>query len=77
MLFVAGCSELEGDACHLHVFLFREFVFQRGQELRVDLEGEALDFLNDRSEVLVGVARASLEFTVPRMWFLKAFGRKN
>ena len=77
MLFVAGCSELEGDACHLHVFLFREFVFQRGQELRVDLEGEALDFLNDRSEVLVGVAGASLEFTVPRMWFLKDFGRKN
>ena len=56
VVFFTHYSELERNACHFFVLLLGEFVFERGQELRVHFQSEALDFLYDGLQVLISVS---------------------
>lgn len=58
-------SELKHNICYFTVLLLGEFVFESGQELGVDLEHEALHFLDDGGQVCVRVARKFLHLAVP------------
>ena len=71
-------SEFEGDACHFFVLLLGELVFQRRQELGVDLECETLDFLNNGCQLLVGVPGSLLHLAIPwALDFLHALNRED
>ena len=67
-------SELEGQIGDLLVLLLRELVFERGEELGVDLEDEALDILYDGLQVLIGVLVRPLHLFVPHVHLLDGLG---
>ena len=77
MKTAVGRSELEWNRGHFEVLIFPELIFECGEELGVDFEGELFQVFNLALQVFLFVAGPLLHLTIPRIVLLDALCRQD